>query len=96
MAAVMRAATRVIVEDSEYFVGTKPRVLDDYEHIRGGLPEKGKKSALIERSQLLVEPREITSRPLWPMVLRIASHQLAPHLWIESLPESAKIGGRLH
>ena len=47
MAAVMRAATRVIVEDSEYFVGTKPRVLDDYEHIRGGLPEKGNRERLL-------------------------------------------------
>jgi hypothetical protein len=61
-----------------------------------GAYEKGKETALIERSQLLVAAREITSRPLWPMVLRIASHQLAPHLRIESLPKSAKIGGRLH
>ena len=66
--------------------------LDDI-RVRGPY-EKGKKTPLIERSQLLV--REITSRPLWPMVLRIASHQLAPHLRIESLPESTKIGGRLH
>src|SRR5258707_14173838 len=35
-------------------------------------------------------------RSLWPCVLRIAAYQFSPELRVEALPESSKVGGRLH